>query len=69
MSILVAAHSSLPIRYVTLSDASHHKFINWYLMQVKYYAGAGDRATSDAPIPENQTQAFGSLAGPTFSQN
>ncbi|KIK05194.1 hypothetical protein K443DRAFT_4032 [Laccaria amethystina LaAM-08-1] len=36
---------------------------------VKYYAGAGDRATSDAPIPENQTQAFGSLAGPTFSQN
>jgi len=50
-SVLVAAHSLLPILYVKLSDASYQKLINWNLVQVKYYASAGDRATSDAAIP------------------
>jgi hypothetical protein len=50
-SVLVAAHSSLPILYVKQSDASYHKLINWYLAQVKYYTSAGNRATSDAAIP------------------
>jgi len=51
MSVLVAAQSSLLILYVKLSDPSYHKLINWYLIQVKYYARAGNRATSDAAIP------------------
>ena len=51
MSVLVAAHSSLPILYVKLSNAFYQKLINCYLLQVKYYAGAGNRATSDAAIP------------------
>ena len=51
MSVLVVAHSSLPILFVKISDASYHKLINWVLVQVKYYTNAGDRATSDAGIP------------------
>ena len=51
MSVLVVAHSSLPILYVKLSDASYHKLINWYLVQVKYYTSTGNRAISDAAIP------------------
>ena len=50
-SVLVAAHSSLPILYVKLSDALYQKLINRYLVQVKYYASAGNRVTSDAAIP------------------
>jgi len=50
-SVLVAAHSSLPILCVKLPEDSYHKLINWYLAQVKYYASATSRATSDAAIP------------------
>ena len=47
--LYVAAHSWLPILYVKLwclllqANQSH--------VQIKYYASAGDRATSDAAIP------------------
>ena len=51
MSVLLAAHSSLPILYVKISDASYDKLINWCLVQVKYYTSAGNRATSAAGIP------------------
>ena len=50
-SALVAAHSSLPILYVKLSNASYHKVIKWCLVQIKYDTSAGNRATSDAAIP------------------
>ena len=50
-SLLVAAHSSLPILYVKLSIASYHKVIKWCLVQIKYYTSAGNRAMSDAAIP------------------
>ena len=51
MLVLVVAHSSPPILYVKFSDASYHNVINWYLVQVKYYASAGNTATSVAAIP------------------
>ena len=51
MSALVAAHSLLPILFVKLSDASDHKLMDWYLMQIKYDTSAGNRATSNAAIP------------------
>ena len=51
MSVSVAAQSSLPNLYVKLSDASYHKLISSYLVQVNYYTSAGNRATFDAAIP------------------
>ena len=33
-----------------LFDASYHKLINWCFVQIKYYASAGNRSTSDAAI-------------------
>ena len=50
-SVLVAARSSLPILYVKLFNASYDKLMNCYLVQIKYYTNAGNRATSDAVIP------------------
>ena len=50
-SVLLAAHSSLPILFVKLSDASYHKLMNWYLVQIQYCTSAGNRTTSEAAIP------------------
>ena len=48
-SVSLAAHSSLPILYVNLANAPSQA--NQWVVQVKYYIGAGNRATSDTAIP------------------
>ena len=52
-----------------LSDASYHKPINWHLARsLTTLALATDRYPMQQ-FPYDQTRAFGSQAGPTFSQN